>query len=235
MTTASTATTSSEVRPVVSPGAGVWRAVLIVWLVAVAGAMLLAGTRPASLSALEDGLRSGEVTHVRVTGAMEAESVGYAHPEIGWHDGLLDRYTTVRQVQGDPNDQFVGGSDRPVVGGDLIGQLTASTPTGDLQVVTERWHRSHGELAGWKVPTWLALVGVAWAVTTFFTLLSGPEPRWATRWAWFWLFWGSGGLAMVLYVLVGLPRTGQPREPAGRRLTGGWALLLSLLLPSLHG
>lgn len=215
----------------VSRAAGRWRTVLLAWLALAALATVLAGTRPADLAELERGLASGEVTEVHVVGALRAGEVGHSRAEVWWHDGLQPRYTTVQHVRDDADSQHFPGSSAPVVRTDLAAQLTGWTPSGELQVTAQDyWTGWRGEIYGWQVPVWAAAVGSAWALAAFATLLLGPEPRRATRWAWFWLCWSSGGLALAVYLFAGLPRAGAALQPEGRRLTGGWALLLAFLV-----
>ena len=66
----------------------------------------------------------------------------------------------------------------------------------------------------------LAIVGL---------LVSGREPRFATRWAWFWLLC-MGPLTpimSILFLLQGM--TARPEDR--RRLTGGWAFLILMFAP----
>ena len=78
-------------------------------------------------------------------------------------------------------------------------------------------------------PDALLALGVLVALTA--SIISGPEPRLATRWAWFWLVayvWP----AAVVYLLLE-PTAAWRREPATaprRRLTGGWAFLIGALV-----
>lgn len=75
------------------------------------------------------------------------------------------------------------------------------------------------------------LLSVAALGGTIAVVAGWPEPRLATRWAWFWLiayFWPA---ALVFLLLEPTPawRRGPVRAPR-RRLTGGWGFLLALLL-----
>ncbi len=69
---------------------------------------------------------------------------------------------------------------------------------------------------------------------TFVTLLLlvfGPQPRWATKWAWFWLAIAVQPLWLVFVLFEPVPLwIKQPLAPAASRLTGGWAFLLALLI-----
>lgn len=75
-------------------------------------------------------------------------------------------------------------------------------------------------------------VGLA-IVATLFVLINGPEPRWATRWAWFWLIMSPALVVTLPLFLIGSgPQRpwDTPTEPIGRRLTGGWAFLIAALV-----
>ncbi|OLT23438.1 hypothetical protein BJF81_11055 [Ornithinimicrobium sp. CNJ-824] len=68
-----------------------------------------------------------------------------------------------------------------------------------------------------------AVVGVLWLLV----LAAGPEPRHATRFAWFWLALSPLVLlAVPAYLVLGARGAQEGR----RRLTGGWAFLLTLVL-----
>lgn len=72
--------------------------------------------------------------------------------------------------------------------------------------------------------------GLGW-LAALLLLIGGRQPRLATKWAWFWFFvhLPVAPLAFVLLEPTPMWRTDvQPARP--RRLTGGWAFLLSWLL-----
>lgn len=74
---------------------------------------------------------------------------------------------------------------------------------------------------------WGALAGLA----VLLLLIAGPQPRLATKWAWFWLGIAVTPLWLAFVVLEPLPIwADRPQPAARRRLTGGWAFLLSLVL-----
>lgn len=59
---------------------------------------------------------------------------------------------------------------------------------------------------------------------------AGPAPWRATSWAWIWLILGGGPLGSIAYLLLGGPLgLWRPRD-VNRRLTGGWAFLIALVL-----
>ncbi len=66
-----------------------------------------------------------------------------------------------------------------------------------------------------------------WLVTVVL-LDVGPQPRWATKWAWFWMM-GAGPMAVVFLMIEPVP-VWQSEALAARpwRLTGGRAFLLTL-------
>lgn len=69
-------------------------------------------------------------------------------------------------------------------------------------------------------------------------LIGGPQPRRATKWAWFWLMLVPGGVTQLAWVALEAPwssranRRPEPLphrdQPGDTRLTGGWAFLLCL-------
>ena len=80
-------------------------------------------------------------------------------------------------------------------------------------------------------PGWPLLSVGAW-FAALLLLIAGPQPRLATKWAWFWL--GSlPPLWLAFVILEPLPLWARrPMPVARRRLTGGWAFLLSRVLGS---
>ena len=214
----------------VSRGWGTLRTVLLVVLGVILFGTGLTATRPASLDELERALGAGQVTEVHLVGELPPEATGTAYVDIEWDGALVDRYATVRQQSPGVESEQPAPS-YPVVGPELRAELTATTPAGQLVITSEDVRSgSHGVLFGWRVATWVALVAVVWIAAVLVTLITAPEPRRATRWAWFWLMLGTGPFALVLYPLIGLPRTGQAVHAAGRRLSGGWAFLIMVLL-----
>lgn len=76
-------------------------------------------------------------------------------------------------------------------------------------------------------------IGLVW-IAALFVLIAGRQPRLATKWAWFWLGWAVPVAFLVFLVLEPVPawrRTAA--SPRARRLTGGWAFLLALVLGTL--
>ena len=86
---------------------------------------------------------------------------------------------------------------------------------------------------GWVAPDWTGLARLFLVIGTLAHLVLGPQPWRATRWAWFWLFGVLSPLGMIAFLVLSGPTPGvrTPRSGA-RRLTGGWAFLLALVLGS---
>lgn len=76
--------------------------------------------------------------------------------------------------------------------------------------------------------TW-QLHGVG-ALVALLLLIGGTAPRLATRWAWFWLMWSVPPAALVFVLVEPVPLWRRGAPPATRRLTGGWAFLLAVVL-----
>lgn len=220
--------------PGVSTGAGRLRLILLAALLLLAVTALLTGSRPATYGELQGGLVEGGVTEVGIVGAIGPSGEGETTVQLTWHDGLTRRYAVVQQVVGPQEGQSWSSSSdaTEVVHGDVEAELRSLVPSGGELTVTSSDYAAGwgGEIYGWQVANWVALAGMFLHLAIIVTLVSGAEPRRATRWAWFWLLW-AGPLAVVAYVALGMPRTGAPTHPEGSRLTGGWALLLSLVLP----
>lgn len=91
--------------------------------------------------------------------------------------------------------------------------------------------RQVDELLPRSDPAWLVALAVSVMVLLVVLLTGGTYPRLATRWAWFWLMWSAWPFAVAFLVLEPTPlgSRGDVVRPA-RRLTGGWAYLLSLLI-----
>jgi hypothetical protein len=86
---------------------------------------------------------------------------------------------------------------------------------------------------GLSVTTAVLLVLVTFG-TALVLLVAGPEPRLATRWAWFWLTVNAWPVWLAYALLEPTPAWSR-RTVIGpvRRLTGGWAFLGQLLLAPL--
>jgi hypothetical protein len=91
-----------------------------------------------------------------------------------------------------------------------------------------------------RTPRLLAGLAQLAAVLLVLVLIGAPQPRRATKWAWFWLMLVPGGLTQLAWLAVEAPwseranRRPEPRphgdQPADARLTGGRSFLLSGIL-----
>ncbi|MBB6629245.1 hypothetical protein H5V45_18100 [Nocardioides sp. KIGAM211] len=204
--------------------------VVVGWLVFGAGYAVTV-EHPGSYDDLVSRVSAGDVQQVTVRGdAYDEAGGGRTTVEVAWRDGVLRRVATVLQV---PPARLARGPVTPpsgtsVVSGKVITQLTGLQPGLDV-TRAEQVHRSGWTIFGLPMTSWWRWVGLGLALATLWLLVSGPEPWRGTRWAWFWLmFLGSPvGLAAFL-VLAGPPLS--PRSH--RRITGGWAFLLALLIGS---
>ncbi|MGY1842940.1 hypothetical protein [Modestobacter sp. SYSU DS0875] len=200
------------------------RVVLAVGWLAVALVVVLTGQRAASLDDLHLAIADGRVDEVAVTEGLEPGTTGVAVQTAVWRAGVLRHSTEVWEVS--PGQQAPDGT-RPVVPGGLADELRTQHPELRIVPAGERW--SWSEVLGWRVSTWVGLVLFLGAVAVVFLLVAGPRPARATRWAWFWLSWNPVGSLAFLLLAGPFPGLPAPR-PGTRRLTGGWAFLLSLLL-----
>ena len=93
--------------------------------------------------------------------------------------------------------------------------------------------KGYSQIAGWRVPDWTVPVSILIWLGALVVLVNGPEPRVATRWAWFWLLiCPLSPLALVAFLIVSrsLRPTDESTGPLGKRLTGGWAFLLAFVV-----
>lgn len=89
---------------------------------------------------------------------------------------------------------------------------------------------SSSDILGWEVTGWLAVAPFAlWFLSMVMLALSHTTWR-ATRWAWFWLCL-MPPVGPVGYLVLGGPTGigGKPSDGA-KRLTGGWAFLIMVLV-----
>lgn len=214
--------TTPAVAPDVHPAAGrrvppSSRAHLVlrlVLLVALAAGAVQSATQPAQRTAdqLAAALAAGEVA----TLTIERPTVPTGG-ELGvaWTgDGRPGRATY----------RYDSMSDTPVDEGRRLLAAAAASPR-DVEV------RQVEELASASSPTWQLYLALGVLVALPLTLFAGPEPRLATRWAWFWLGVHAWPAALAYVALEPTPvwdRRGLAAPE--RRLTAGWAFLIGLLV-----
>lgn len=189
----------------------------------------LVGERETYLADLRAAIATGEVTEVRMSEGLAEGDRGYVGVRIAWQQHGISYSTTVTQASGERQArQARRGSTTPVVVGDVAEFLATDGRQVRVAGTTEHPSGTSTEVLGLTVPGRFFVAQLVIACATLL-LIGAREPWRATRWAWAWL---------VLLTPVGVPAflllggtTGllRPRVPQ-RRLTGGWALLLALLL-----
>jgi hypothetical protein len=184
------------------------------------------------LSRLESDVAVGEVQVVRVAGDLPERGTGFATVEVHWQRGAFGYWTEVieaRPRRAVPRSSREGAT--AVITGDVGTRLAALDP--DVEVIRVGWPKSSSELFGWRLPVWMGGLALVLFVCTLGLLISGPQPWRATRWAWFWLMTAAAPVGAVAFLLLAgpTPFSPAPRDPA-KRLTGGWAFLMALLIGS---
>lgn len=162
------------------------------------------------LHELLQGLQEGEVETVTIA-RPEPGVEAHGTWEVQWTgDGLPGRATY--EITDD-------GTEPAVDEGQLILDAAEQSPTS--VDVTVRYNFLDPGMT-WPVGGLVGLVALLW-------LIGGPQPRLATKWAWVWLAYNAPLLWLAFVVLEPVPLwRREPLAPRPRRLTGGWAFLLSL-------
>ena len=211
------------------------RMIVLVGFVALGIAWLILGRVDASDTRLREAVAAGEVQSVDVLGRLDQPYLGFTTVEVRWRLHGIARSTLVNEVHcrnGTTTCPEAQGADRPSYA-DVVEGLQALSPDlrveeSDTDVMTDGTH------------TTLVFIALALTAAWILILAAGPDPRFATRWAWFWLLSAAPGIIPVVHVIGSAPlRPGAypppgPR-PEGGRLTGGWAFLLASILASLLG
>lgn len=207
--------------------------VLLVGVLVIVGAGWFGGARQASYDSLRGDVAAGRVHRVEMVGGLPAGAQGTAMAAFRWRAGGYWHIAeaTVASSPGVGNGM---STESTVLYGDVVAQLGALAPNRDLQVVrTGSEIAGYSQIAGWRVPDWAIPVAMFIWLGAIFVLINGPEPRFATRWAWFWLLI-CPLVPVVVVAFLALSRplrpTGEQTGPVGRRLTGGWAFLLAFVV-----
>lgn len=208
---------------------------LVGWLLLAAAAVGL-GERTSSFHQLEAGVASGDVREVSLVGdTLSPASHGFSTVEVHWRDGLVRHVATVIAAQprrAAPGRNFRGDATE-VVTGNVGDRLRASQP--GLRVESREGYPSGTTYLGLRLPSWVTWTAFGLGLATFCLLIGGPEPWRATRWAWFWLLGSVFPLGMIAFLLLSGPTPLPPPRNPRRRLTGGWAFLLALVLSNAFG
>lgn len=215
------------------PGpSGRWRQLrfALLALAALGGVLLVAlGAAPASYADLNVAIATGRVDEVRVFGALPPGSTGYATVDLWWRDHERARHAVVVQQSDVAALSPTQQPEHEHVVGDIEAQLRAR----GVIHLTRAEHDTYGPtIAGRQVPAWLGWAVAALWLATLLVLRNGVDPWWGTRWAWFWvLFSPLALLAVPAFLLLSGSAPGvSPLGGPGRRLTGGWAFLITLFL-----
>ncbi|PWN02340.1 hypothetical protein DJ010_14630 [Nocardioides silvaticus] len=214
-------------------------ALLVGWVMLLASTLLV-GEREASPDSLEHAIASGNVQDIEAAGGLGRAS-GTAMLELRWRDGIHRYYAEVREMRPMRQNDYVIARSRPGqpprVRAGLVERLQQAYP--DLRVAKvgdPALPTVESELLGWRLPGWTAGVGLVLTLGTLLLLIAGPQPWRATKWAWFWLSGLAPPLGQLAYLVVGGPTPlGRPPARGARRLTGGWAFLVAVLVSAAFG
>lgn len=215
-------------RPSFSPT----RLTLAALWIFVLAASAVVGERQATLTDLLNAVASGRVSKVQVAGALPAGSSGWATLDVHWRQGLVAHRATVVQASPDsqPEAAVAGSSAESVITTDVATLIRDRAPNAKVEVSHVR-ASSAAKVLGWYVPSWMLWIVAIGLAVTLGLIVNGPEPWRATRWGWAWavFFMGPIGAAAFAALSGPTPLMSRPKHGA-RRATGGWALLLGMVL-----
>ena len=206
--------------------------VLLGWAVIVT-VTLLVGTRDSTYAELEDGLRSGRVTEVVVSGGLPPGASGGEAVHLTWRDRFGGHSTFVRETSRQHVDGVTHrGEFTAVVHRPVASELRRLQPAVRLRSGGSRVTDS-ATVLGWHAPVQVAYAYLGLWVASIGLVAVTAMPRRATSWAWAWfvLLLPVGGPVAFL-LLSGVTRRHVPTPYRRPGLTGGWAFLLVLVLGS---
>lgn len=227
--------TETAVRPLVrgwsTRARALGWALLAGWLL-VSAFMFASAPRRASLDELSDAIAHGDVDTIQVGGGFSDDPghTGYAELTIRWRGDFFVREVELREAR--PLSEEARDTDLEVQQQGVVARLKAEHPDLRVERLPDGYRSGFTfSMFGHEAMGWPAGGALAIALTTLGLLIAGPEPRRATRWAWFWLFGVAPPLGVLAYLTLGGPTAlARERRPGSGRLTGGWAFLLSVLL-----
>lgn len=192
----------------------------------------IVGERQATLTDLLSAVASGQVSEVRVDGALPAGASGWVTLVVHWRQGLSARRASV--VQASPGSEqeaaAAGSSSASVITTDVATLIRDRAPNAHVQV-SEARAPGTANVLGWYLPPWMPWIILIGVAVTIGLIVNGPEPWRATRWGWAWALLFTGPIAATAFAVLSGPAPWIPRpKKLTRRLTGGWALLLGVLL-----
>jgi hypothetical protein len=154
---------------------------------------------------------------------------------VRWHDRGLDHVTVVLQATSRKVDTSDAADDNVTARlYDAPSRVLQDLQPG-LRVIDDDRLSAGSRVLGFEIPSWLIVTWLALTLAGFGLLVGGPQPWWATRWAWLWLAAVSVPVLGAAFLLLSGPTPGvpKPRSP-NRRLTGGWAFLIAFFLGAFH-
>ncbi|MCF6377937.1 hypothetical protein L2K70_09995 [Nocardioides KLBMP 9356] len=209
---------------------------IAMWLTTGVSFVLL-GEKEAALHDLESAIAEGEVTQVEIVGyPTVGDWRGTALVTLRWRGDVLHRYALVKvDKRRNAGSRITAHGDPAVVLGDLEDYLTAISPgyartDPPALELTYADHLEYQEWNGWRAPDVPAVLGLATWFGTVLLAGAGPQPWRATSWAWIWLILFGGPLGSLAFLLLGGPLGLWRPKDLGRRLTGGWAFLIGVVL-----
>lgn len=204
------------------------RWMLLIVILALFGTALLTGIRIGTYPDFTEGLETGTITEVTVMDAPEGSTPQVQH--VQWREGNSNRMLTVAIESDDdvlppPGVDAVVATDVESLLGQIAPQVSVTSIDDAPSTIT---------ILNRAVPAWYGGAGGAIVLFSIGTIILGPQPWWATKWAWFWLVANPVGL--VAYLALSGPTPGVPDpNPERGRLTGGWAFIASMVLIGIVG
>lgn len=201
-------------------------ALLACWTVLLACAFIV-GERASTLAQLEAQVAAGDVRTVRLSGGLSSTGQGFSVVEVHWRHGI--RAYTTKVIEAGPRQagrEAANDGVTALINEDLGARLEDMQPG----IRVDRVARPTGPFAdafGWHLTGWIVWALVIEYLCTLGLLIWGPEPRRATRWAWFWLISAAAPLTAIAFLILGGPTSRLPARDTTTRLTGGWAFLLA--------
>ena len=203
---------------------------LIGWWFLSAAAVLVVGERPSSLPALLAAVDAGQVSEVQVVGALPPGAEGSVIQDVRWRQNGLVRNAEVHHTSpGYTLDQGVYAKTTTSIGVATV--VHQHSPDVRVQVSSMPSSSMTSEFWGWRVPAWLGGFVLAGVLCSLLVLGAGPEPWRATRWAWAWAVLLAAPVGTLAFAMLSgpTPLVPSPRN-SSRRLTGGWAFIIMLVV-----